>query len=69
MGKNKVIGVALGVDEETSYKTNSYRVTEVYCHKFRISKDIVHCSLQIKLKKNANKYSIISKNNSLQLEE
>lgn len=29
MGKNKVIGVALGVDEESSYKPNSYMVTEV----------------------------------------
>lgn len=29
MGKNKVIGIALGVDEETTHKTNSYKVTEV----------------------------------------
>ncbi len=27
MGKNKVIGVALGHDEETSFRPNSYRVT------------------------------------------
>ena len=28
MGKNKVIGVALGTSEETSYKKNSYKVSE-----------------------------------------
>jgi hypothetical protein len=36
MGKNKVIGVALGTDEENTYKPNTYRV----------SKDLKgHCTL------------------------
>jgi hypothetical protein len=26
MGKNKVIGVALGTDEENSFKPNTYRI-------------------------------------------
>jgi mRNA turnover protein 4 len=38
MGKNKVIGIALGVTEENTYKPNSYKVTEVNCHPMSGSK-------------------------------
>jgi len=30
MGKNKVIGIALGNQEENSYKPNSYKISQVY---------------------------------------
>lgn len=28
MGKNKVIGIALGNDEDNSYKPNTYKITQ-----------------------------------------
>jgi len=28
MGKNKVIGIALGTDEESTFKPNTYKITQ-----------------------------------------
>lgn len=45
MGKNKVIGVALGVDEESSYKPNSYMITEVRQYNMSGSQRTLHSLL------------------------
>lgn len=46
MGKNKVIGVALGTDEENSYKPHTYRISQDlkgHCTLFFTNKDKEEC--------------------------
>jgi len=69
MGKNKVIGVAFGTDEENSYKPNSYMINKVPPHTCRISKATALSSSPTKTNKSARKYSITSKRPSLLQEE
>lgn len=67
MGKNKVIGVAFG-NEEESFKANSFKVANVFFFLTRISKDIASCFSQTRRSKNARRFLIISKRMSSQLE-
>lgn len=69
MGKNKVIGVALGVDEENSYKPNSYRVTQVVVTPLRISKDTALSSSPTKINSSARISLKTSRRRSSQQEE
>ena len=67
MGKNNVIGVAFG-NEEESFKANSFKVADVFFYLTRILRDIASCFSQIRRSKNARRFLIILKRKSSQLE-
>ena len=67
MGKNKVIGVALGTDEENSYKPHSHLISQVLLPPYRTSRATAPSSLRTGTTRSADKSSSSSRRASTQL--